>query len=87
MLLATTLLAMVASNAVAVAQEEKHNGAIGRFDRPFDGFAPSWTRLHDAKPEWIGLDPAPISASLNKIADWTKVNPATGIRCSPARSR
>jgi CubicO group peptidase (beta-lactamase class C family) len=77
LLLATTLLAMAASGAVALAQEESHNGAIGRFDRPFDGFAPSWTRLHDAKPEWIGLDPAPIAAALDKITAWTRPDPVS----------
>jgi CubicO group peptidase (beta-lactamase class C family) len=72
-----TTLALVASGvggSVAVADEER----AGRFDRPFHGFAPSWTRLHEAAPERIGLDPAPIAVALDKITAWTRPNQATG---------
>lgn len=78
LLLGAMVFALATSSSVAVAQEEHHDGAIGRFDRPFEGFAPAWTRLHEVAPQWIGLDPAPINAALTKITDYTKVNPATG---------
>jgi CubicO group peptidase (beta-lactamase class C family) len=77
LLLSTVLLAVagtVASGSVAVADR----GPAARFDRVYEDFAPAWTRLHDARPERIGLDPAPIATALDKITEWTRVNPATG---------
>ncbi len=82
LLLSTVLLAVaatVASGAVAVGDPETDgHGQSGRFDRPFDGFAPSWTRLRDVSPQRAGLDPAPIAAALDKIAAWTRPNPVSG---------
>jgi CubicO group peptidase (beta-lactamase class C family) len=80
---ATTVLALVASSQVAVAQSEPtqvgtDGGSGGRFDRPYQGFAPAWTRLRDGTPQSAGLDPAPIAAALDKITGWTRPDPATG---------
>jgi CubicO group peptidase (beta-lactamase class C family) len=78
-----TILAVVgtvASSAVAVAQDGAgaEGWSKGRFDRPNDGFAPSWTRLRSGSPRQAGLDPAPIEAALDKITAWTRPDPATG---------
>jgi CubicO group peptidase (beta-lactamase class C family) len=81
LLLATACIAVLAlegSGTVAVAQEDTRHGVVGRFDRPFDGFAPAWTRLHDARPDRLGLDPAPIADALARIAAWTTPNPTSG---------
>lgn len=80
LLLSTVLLAVaatVASGAVAVAQEDKL-GLGGRFDRTYEGFAPSWTWLRDVSPQRAGLDPAPIAAALDKITAWTRPDPVSG---------
>jgi CubicO group peptidase (beta-lactamase class C family) len=85
LLLSTVLLAVaatVAGGTVAVAQDgdvgSEKIGASGRFDRPFEGFAPSWTRLRDVAPQRAGLDPAPITAALDKLAAWTRPDPVSG---------
>jgi CubicO group peptidase (beta-lactamase class C family) len=77
LLLATMVLAMAASGTVAVADNEV-DGRAGRFDRPFHGYAPPWTTLRPGMPQQAGLDPAPITAALDKITAWTRANPATG---------
>ncbi len=49
----------------------------GRFDRPYDGYAPKTTLLRDATPAKAGLDPAPIDAALAQVAAWTQPSGAT----------
>jgi CubicO group peptidase (beta-lactamase class C family) len=46
----------------------------GRFDRPYDGYAPKTTLLHESTPEKAGLDPAPIDAALAQVDAWTRPN-------------
>jgi CubicO group peptidase (beta-lactamase class C family) len=78
------VLAMVSSGTGASATaagaqvQTRGEGAAGRFDQPFHGFAPPWTTLRDGTLEQAGLDPTPIAAALEKITEWTRVNPATG---------
>ncbi|WP_432942401.1 serine hydrolase [Kribbella sp. CA-253562] len=50
------------------------NRSAGRFDRPYEGYAPKGTLLRDATPAKAGLDPAPIDAALAQVAGWTKPN-------------
>ncbi|WP_237771626.1 serine hydrolase domain-containing protein [Kribbella sp. ALI-6-A] len=50
------------------------NRSLGRFDRPYEGYAPKGTLLRDATPVKAGLDPAPIDAALAQVAGWTKPN-------------
>jgi CubicO group peptidase (beta-lactamase class C family) len=81
LLLAVSLCAVVstAAGGAAVAEEGTvHEESVGRFDRPFGGFAPAWTTLRDGRPEQAGLDPAPIAAALDKITAWTRPDPVTG---------
>ncbi|HEV2782470.1 MAG TPA: serine hydrolase domain-containing protein [Actinophytocola sp.] len=73
-----TVLAVSASGPVAVTAAEPESWPGGRFDRQHHGFAPAWTGLRTGTPEQAGLDPAPIAAALDKITEWTRVNPATG---------
>ena len=47
------------------------NGS-GRFDRPYDGYAPKATLLRDSTPEKAGLDPAPINAAPAQVDAWTR---------------
>jgi CubicO group peptidase (beta-lactamase class C family) len=42
------------------------------FDRPFHGFAPADTELHQGSPASAGLAPAPIDSFNAQLADWTK---------------
>lgn len=49
----------------------------GRFDRPYEGFAPSWTTLRSGTPDRVGLDPAPIDAALEQVRRYTE-NDASG---------
>ncbi|MFF0340241.1 serine hydrolase [Kribbella sp. NPDC004875] len=44
----------------------------GRFDHPYDGYAPKTTLLRDTTPAKAGLDPAPIDAALAQVAGWTQ---------------
>jgi CubicO group peptidase (beta-lactamase class C family) len=46
----------------------------GRFDRPYDGYAPKTTLLRDSTPDKAGLDPAPIDAALAQVDAWTRPN-------------
>jgi CubicO group peptidase (beta-lactamase class C family) len=70
----TTISAVIltmASPAVAGSNDS------GRFDRPYDGYAPKTTLLRDATPAQVGLDPAPIDAALAQVAAWTQPSGAT----------
>jgi CubicO group peptidase (beta-lactamase class C family) len=44
----------------------------GRFDQPYDGYAPKGTLLRDTTPAKAGLDPAPIDAALTQVDAWTR---------------
>lgn len=55
----------------ALADDEAASyGGSGRFDRPFEGFAPESTVLGEGAPASVGLDPAPIDAVLAKLRGW-----------------
>ncbi|AHH93696.1 serine hydrolase domain-containing protein [Kutzneria viridogrisea] len=43
---------------------------LGRFDRPYSGFAPSDTVLHRGDPASVGLDGAPIADYLKQLRGW-----------------
>ncbi|WBQ06414.1 serine hydrolase domain-containing protein [Kribbella sp. CA-293567] len=53
----------------AVAESNKFSG---RFDRPYDGYAPKSTMLRASTPAKAGLDPAPIDAALAQVEGWTR---------------
>jgi CubicO group peptidase (beta-lactamase class C family) len=74
LLLATILLAVASTvgSGTVVAVADPNTAGPGRFDRPYEAFAPYWTRLQEAPPSWANLDPAPINAALDKIAAWTR---------------
>jgi CubicO group peptidase (beta-lactamase class C family) len=74
-LVALTTLTVLNSGASAITGH--HDDAAGRFDRPQQGFAPSWTTLRDGRPGEVDLDPAPIKAAEDFLASWTKPD-ATG---------
>jgi CubicO group peptidase (beta-lactamase class C family) len=61
---------MLAMTTPAVADGNRS----GRFDRPYDGYAPKTTLLRDSTPEKAGLDPAPIDAALTQVDAWTRPN-------------
>jgi CubicO group peptidase (beta-lactamase class C family) len=63
----TTLVLTMATPAVATG-----NNSSGRFDHPYDGYAPRSTLLRDSSPAKAGLDPAPIDAALAQVAGWTQ---------------
>jgi len=62
----STVILTMATPAVAGGNNS------GRFDRPYDGYAPKSTLLRDETPAKAGLDPAPIDAALAQVAAWTK---------------
>jgi CubicO group peptidase (beta-lactamase class C family) len=62
----STLMLTMATPAVASGNKS------GRFDQPFDGYAPKSTLLRDSTPAKAGLDPAPIDAALAQVAGWTR---------------
>ncbi|GAA1607945.1 serine hydrolase domain-containing protein [Kribbella sancticallisti] len=66
--IATLVLTM---STPAVAESNKSSG---RFDRPYDGYAPKSTLLRDSTPAKAGLDPAPIDAALAQVDAWTRPN-------------
>lgn len=73
-LLPAALLAVltVAGSAAAAAPSSAEGdpmtaGTSGRFDRPWNGFAPASTVLRNGTPEQVGLDPAPIEAALRGV--------------------
>lgn len=60
------------------------SGAIGRFDKPQQGFLPSWTSLRYGSPSSVGLDSAPIDAVLQQIHQYTvEPDPKTGYPLFP----
>ncbi|MEV8374514.1 serine hydrolase domain-containing protein [Kribbella sp. NPDC056861] len=64
---------MLTMTTPAVASGNKS----GRFDHPYDGYAPKSTLLRDATPAKAGLDPAPIDAALAQVAGWTQPSGTT----------
>ncbi|WP_326960020.1 serine hydrolase [Amycolatopsis sp. NBC_01286] len=74
MLVALTTLT---SGASAITTPAGRHDDAGRFDRPQQGFAPSWTTLRDGPPKDVNLDPAPIKSAEDFLASWTKPD-ATG---------
>lgn len=65
---ASTLVLTLATPAVASSNRS------GRFDRPYDGYAPKTTLLRDSTPVKAGLDPAPIDTALAQVDGWTRPN-------------
>jgi CubicO group peptidase (beta-lactamase class C family) len=63
---ASAVMLTMASPAVAQGNNS------GRFDQPYDGYAPKGTLLRDATPAKAGLDPAPIDAALAQVDAWTR---------------
>jgi CubicO group peptidase (beta-lactamase class C family) len=61
---------MLAMTTPAVANGNRS----GRFDRPYDGYAPKTTLLRESTPAKAGLDPAPIDAALAQVDAWTRPN-------------
>jgi CubicO group peptidase (beta-lactamase class C family) len=61
---------MLATTTPAVANGNRS----GRFDQPYDGYAPRTTLLRDSTPAKAGLDPAPIDAALAQVDAWTRPN-------------
>jgi CubicO group peptidase (beta-lactamase class C family) len=68
---ASTLMLTMAGPAVASGNKS------GRFDHPYDGYAPKSTLLRDSTPAKAGLDPAPIDAALAQVAGWTQPSGTT----------
>lgn len=68
------LTSMSRANAIG----GQHQSWVGRFDRPQQGFAPANTVLRDGAPEQLGLDPAPVRAAEQFLANWTRNGPGTG---------
>ena len=62
----STLMLTMASPAVA------NGNRSGRFDHPYEGYAPKSTLLRDSTPAKAGLDPAPIDTALAQVEGWTK---------------
>lgn len=70
----TTLSAVILTMATPAVASGNNSG---RFDRPYDGYAPKSTLLRDATPAKAGLDPAPIDAALAQVAAWTQPSGTT----------
>lgn len=70
-------LTTLTSGASAITTPAGRHDDAGRFDRPQQGFAPSWTTLRDGPPKDVNLDPAPIKSAEDFLASWTKPD-ATG---------
>ncbi|MDT7797191.1 MAG: hypothetical protein QOI78_624 [Actinomycetota bacterium] len=70
-------LTTLTSGASAIATPAGRHDDAGRFDRPQQGFAPSWTTLRDGPPKDVNLDPAPLKSAEDFLASWTKPD-ATG---------
>jgi CubicO group peptidase (beta-lactamase class C family) len=64
--LTSTLILTMATPSVARGNKS------GRFDHPYDGYAPKSTLLRDSTPEKAGLDPAPLTAALAQVDAWTR---------------
>ncbi|GAA1584290.1 MULTISPECIES: serine hydrolase domain-containing protein [Kribbella] len=67
----TTISAVILTMATPAVASSNNSG---RFDHPYDGYAPKSTLLRDESPAKAGLDPAPIDAALAQVAGWTKPN-------------
>ncbi|MFG1815600.1 serine hydrolase [Kribbella sp. NPDC049174] len=68
-------IAVVSTLMLAMTTPAVANGnRSGRFDRPYDGYAPRTTLLRDSTPAKAGLDPAPIDAALAQVDAWTRPN-------------
>lgn len=76
-----TLMLTMASPAVANGNnqsgERAGNHQSGRYDLPYDGYAPRSTLLRDSTPARAGLDPAPIDAALAQVEGWTQPSGTT----------
>ncbi|MEV5964853.1 serine hydrolase [Kribbella sp. NPDC051952] len=68
---ASAMMVTMASPAVA------NGNNSGRFDHPYDGYAPKGTLLRDSTPAKAGLDPAPIDAALAQVDGWTRPSGTT----------
>ena len=68
---ASAVMLTMASPAVA------NGNRSGRFDQPYDGYAPKGTLLRDTTPAKAGLDPAPIDAALAQVDAWTRPSGTT----------
>ncbi|TCO13126.1 CubicO group peptidase (beta-lactamase class C family) [Kribbella steppae] len=68
-------IAVVSTLMLAMTTPAVANGnRSGRFDHPYDGYAPRTTLLRDSTPAKAGLDPAPIDAALAQVDAWTRPN-------------
>jgi CubicO group peptidase (beta-lactamase class C family) len=67
-----TLVLTMATPAVASSNHQP-----GRFDLPYDGYAPRSTVLRDSTPDKAGLDPAPIDDALAQVEGWTRPSGTT----------
>ncbi|MEV0290305.1 MULTISPECIES: serine hydrolase [unclassified Kribbella] len=68
-------IAVVSTVMLALTTPAVANGnRSGRFDRPYDGYAPKTTLLRETTPAKAGLDPAPIDAALAQVDAWTRPN-------------
>ncbi|WP_433162332.1 serine hydrolase [Kribbella sp. CA-247076] len=66
-------IAVVSTLMLAMSTPAVANGnRSGRFDRPYDGYAPKTTLLRESTPAKAGLDPAPITAALAQVDGWTR---------------
>lgn len=79
-LIAIAAMALIGTNAGAMAAPDEPNGSggTGRFDRPRQGFAPASTVLQEGTPESVGLDPEPIRAAEQQVDKWTQPDSETG---------
>ncbi|GLY68620.1 serine hydrolase domain-containing protein [Amycolatopsis taiwanensis] len=75
---AATFVVGVTSSTGASAIAGQQQSWVGRFDRPRQGFAPANTVLRDGPPGQVGLDPAPIRAAEQFLANWTRNDLSTG---------
>nr|WP_228770112.1 serine hydrolase [Actinokineospora alba] len=60
---------------MAGGSEAMAESAAGRFDRPWQGFAPANTVLRAGSAASVGLDPAPVAEAERAIEAWTRPNP------------
>jgi CubicO group peptidase (beta-lactamase class C family) len=73
--MARVTAAVAAVVLMAGGSEAMAESAEGRFDRPWQGFAPANTVLHAGSPESVGLDPVPLAEAERAIEAWTKPSP------------
>jgi CubicO group peptidase (beta-lactamase class C family) len=73
------LVAAVSVTAGAAGATPAHYVPFGgRFDQPYQGYAPAWTVLRHGTPQQVGLDPGPIDTAINQVDAWTQNDPVTG---------